>query len=175
MLVVGARPVADAGIEGELLELRAAAVVEDVDVKLFRGPIHVERAQRGITHHVERLVIGGNEHVDVRPFVCIVGQRDGSAAQRPDGLKVAQEEDDKGIDLSQQQARDEKGVEGSGVAGRILKETHDLRDAPISVAEGAEHRHHHEGERDEVRVGAARHGQGHQQGSTVPGPPVAAR
>ena len=46
------------------------------------------------------------------------------------------------------------------MAGRVLEEAHDLRDAPISVAEGTEHGQHHEGERDEVGVGAARHSQG---------------
>ncbi len=163
VLVVGARPVADAGIEGELLKFRAAAVVEDVDVELVGGPIHVERAQRGVTHHVERLVVGGNEHVDVRPFLRIVGQSDGSAAQRPDGLEVTQEQDDECVDFSTQKAKDEKGVEGAGVACRILEEANDLVDAPISVAESTVHRQHHEGEGDEIGIRTARHGQGHEE------------
>src|SRR5208283_5361267 len=112
----------DAGIEGELLKFRATAVVEDVDVEFLGGPVHVERAQRGVTHHIERLVVGGNEHVDVRPFLRIVGQGDGSAAQRPDGLEISQEENDKRVGFSTEQAKDEKGVECAGMAGGILEE-----------------------------------------------------
>ena len=150
VLVVRARAVANAGIAGELLELRPAAVVEEIDVELCGGPIHVESTQRGVTHHVERLVVCGNEHIDVRPFFGIVGQRDGSAAQRPDGLKVAEKKNDKCVGFGAQKTNDEKGVDGSGVTGRVLKEPHHLCDAPISIAEGTEHGQHHERERDEV-------------------------
>ncbi len=102
--VVRARAVADAGLKGELLELLAAAVVEDVDVQLVGGPIHVERAERGVADDIERLVVGGDEDVDVRPFFGSIGQRHGRAAQRPDGLKVAEKENDEGVDLGQQQS-----------------------------------------------------------------------
>jgi hypothetical protein len=49
------------------------------------------------------------------------------------------------------------------VIGGVAKETNDLLDAPVSVAKGAEHGQHHESERDEVGVGAARHGQSHEK------------
>ena len=83
VFVVGAGPVADAGLEGELLKLLAAAVVEDVDVQLVGRPIHVERAESGVTDHVERLVVGGNEHVDVAAI-----RRDSRAAQPERGARA---------------------------------------------------------------------------------------
>ena len=128
MLVVVAGLVADAGLEGELLKLLAAAVVENVDVHLVGRPVHIERAQRGVAHHVQRLVIGGNQHIDMRPFLGIVRQRHRRAAQRPDGLEVAQKEDEEGIDLGQDQAQDEERVQRAPVIGRILKEPHRLHE-----------------------------------------------
>ena len=73
--VVGAGLVSDAGFKSELLKLLATAVVQDVDMQLVGGPVHVECAERGIAHHFQRLVIGGNQDVDMRPFLWIIGQR----------------------------------------------------------------------------------------------------
>ncbi len=162
-LIVGPGPVADAGLEGELLKFLAAAVVEDVDVEFVGGPIHVERAEGGEADDVERLVEGGNEDVDVGPVLGILGQRHRSAAQRPDGLEVAEKENDECVCLGKKQAEDKKCVECAPVIGGVLKEANDLRDAPVSVAKGTEHGQHHEGESDEIGVRAARHDQRHEK------------
>ena len=156
MFVVAASLVAGSGFEGELLKLLAPAVVQNVDVYLVRGPVHVQRAQGGVAHQVQRLVIGRNQNVDVRPFLGRVGQRHGRPAQRPDGLKVSQKENEEGIDLGQKQAHDEECVQRAPMVGRVVKKPHGLRDAPESVAEGAEDRHHHQRKRNQIGVGTAR-------------------
>ena len=72
--VVRAGFVADPGLEGEALKLLAAAVVKNVDVQLVGRPVHVQCAQRRVAHHIERLVVGGDQNVDVRPFLGILRQ-----------------------------------------------------------------------------------------------------
>ncbi len=164
MKIVGADLVSDACLESEVGELFTPAVVEDVDVQLVCRPVNVQRAQRREAHHVERLVVGRNQNVDVRPVAFIVGQCYGRAAQRPDGLEIAQEQNEERIGLGQDQAHDEEGIEHSPMIGRVLKEVDGGGNAPIAIAERAEQRHDHQGERDQVRVGTARHGKGNQQG-----------
>ncbi len=159
--VVRPGSVTDAGLEGELLELLAAAIVEDVDVQLVDRPIHIECAERGVAHYVEGLVKRGDEHVDVGPIGGIFRQRHRSPAQRPDGLKVPKKENDEGVGLGKQQTQNEKDVQRTPVVGGVVKKTCDLRDAPVSVTEGTEHGEHHEGNCDQVGVGTARHGQSH--------------
>ena len=173
--VVGARAVADAGLECKLLKFLAATVVEDVDVELVGGPIHVERAESGEADDVERLVESGNEHVNVGPVFRILGQRNGSTAQGPDGLEVAEKKNDKCVGLGEKQAEDEESVQRAPVIGGVAKEANDLIDAPVSVAKGTEHGQHHEGERDEIGIGAAREGQGHEKAEQSREPPAAAR
>ena len=90
ILVVGTGLVADASLKGELLKLWAVAVVEDVDVHLVGRPVHIERAQRGVAHHVQGFVIGGYYYINVGPFIRVVGQRHGRPAKRPHRLEVAQ-------------------------------------------------------------------------------------
>ena len=91
--VVAAGDVADAGFDGELAELFAVAVVEDVDVEFVGGPVDVEGGERGVADDAERLVVGGDEEVDFGPVLGIVRQGDGGAAQGPDGLQKAEIED----------------------------------------------------------------------------------
>ena len=162
--IVVACLVSNAGFEGKLAELLAASVIQNVDVQFVRGPVHVERAQRGVAHHLQRLVVGGNQDIDVRPFFFVVGKHYGRAPQRPDGLKVSQEEDDKGVGFGQEKAKNEECVDHAPVIGRIAEKLDGSRDAPVAIAEGAEHRHHHQRQRDQVRVRTARQRQGHQQG-----------
>ena len=151
MLVVVARHVADAGLFGELAELLALAVVEDVDVELVGGPVDVHRGERGVFHDAERLVVGGDEEIDRGPLVGIVGQRHRRAAQRPERLQIAEEEDDEGVGF---------GAEASSAmkkASRRLqtepgskKNLPVVRESPVPVAEGGEHGDQHQRQRDEV-------------------------
>ena len=162
-LIVGPGSVADAGLEGELLEFFSAAVVEDVDVEFVGGPIHVERAEGGEADDVKRLIDGGDEDVDIGPVLKILGQRHRSAAQRPDGLEVAEKENDECVCLGKKQAEDKKCVQYAPMIDGILKEANDLRDAPVSVSKGTEHGQHHEGESDEIGIRAPRQDQRREQ------------
>ena len=116
--------VADARLERKLLELLAPAVVQDVDVQLVRRPVDVQRAQRGVAHHIQRLVVRRNQYVDVRPFFFIVWQSHRRTAQRPDCLKIPEEQNEERVALGQDEAQDEKGVERSPMVGRIPKKLH---------------------------------------------------
>ena len=51
MGIVVTRHVADTRLFTERAELFALAVIEDVDVQLFGGPINVHRRQRGVAHN----------------------------------------------------------------------------------------------------------------------------
>ncbi len=73
MLVVVARHVADAGFLRQLAELFALAVVENVDVELVRGPVDVQRGKGGVANDAERLVVGRNYQVYMRPAIRIIG------------------------------------------------------------------------------------------------------
>ena len=86
VLVVVARHVADAGLFGERAELLALAIIQDVDVQLVRRPVDIHRRQRRVTHHAQRLVVGRDQQVDLRPLVRIFRQRHRRAAQRPQRL-----------------------------------------------------------------------------------------
>ncbi len=132
-------------------------------MQLVRRPVNVQGAQRRVTHHVQGLIIGGNQDIDVRPFIRIVRQCYGRASQRPDGLKITQKEDEECVTLSEDQADNEERIEHSPMVGRILKELDCPRNAPISIAKSTEQRHDHQRQGDQVRVGTARHRQGNQE------------
>ena len=153
--VIVARHVADAGFFSEVPELFAATVVEDVDVELADGPVDIHRGKGGVFDDVERLVVGGDEEVDDRPLRGIVGQRHRDAAQRPEGLKVAEEEDGAGVSFGGQQKTDEEGVETVPVGAGFDEKTGSGEESPESVAEGGEDRDQQQREGDEIRAGAA--------------------
>ena len=132
-------------------------------MELVGGPIHIERAESGEADNVERLVESGNEHVNVGPVFRILGQRNGSTAQGPQSLEVAEKKNDKCVGLGEKQAEDEESVQRAPVIGGVAKEANNLIDAPVSVAKGTEHGQHHESERNEIGIGAAREGQGHEK------------
>src|ERR1700733_12742168 len=113
MVVVVARHVADVGLFGELAELVTLAVVEDVDVELVGGTVDVHRGERGVFHYAEWLVVGGDEEIDCGPLGGAVGQGHGCAAERPEGLEIAEEERDKSVGLGEEEQRNEEGVEES--------------------------------------------------------------
>ncbi len=68
MKIVGANLVAHARFESEISELLASPVIQDVHVQFFGRPVDVQSAQCGIANNLERLVIGGNQNVDMRPL-----------------------------------------------------------------------------------------------------------
>ncbi len=143
VLVVVAGHVADAGLFSEGAELGALPVIKDVDVELVGGPVNVHGGERGVADDGERLVVGGDEEVDGGPGVGIVGEGDGGAAEGPEGLEVAEEEDDEGVALCEHEERDEEGVEGGPLGAGIEEEFDGGGDAPITVAEGREHGDEH--------------------------------
>ena len=100
----------------------------------------------------------------VAAFALIVVKRNRSAAQRPDGLKVAQEQNEERVGLGKYQAEDEERIERAPMVGRIAKELHRPRNTPISVPEGTEHRHDHQREGNEIGIRTPRYRQCHQQG-----------
>ena len=95
---------------GEFGERLAAAVVQQIDVELVPRPVEIERRQHGRRHHVQRFVVGGDEDIDGRPLLVVLGQFANVAAQRPDGLEIAEVEHGPGVDLRQQQAGGEEIV-----------------------------------------------------------------
>ena len=114
VLVVGTGDVSDAVVGGELAELVAAAVVEDVDVETVGRIVHVERGHDGGFDDVERLIVGGDEDVDGRPFGGVLRQRNRFPAERLEALEVAQGEDQRGVGLRAQQKSDEDKIDRDG-------------------------------------------------------------
>ena len=121
VLVVVPDLVADAGLEGELRELLAAAVIQDVDVQFVRRPVHVQRGQCGVPDHLQRFVVGRNKNVDVRPLILVARKRKREPLQRTDGLHVAEQQDQERIDLGaeEQEYKDEvQRRHGARIASR---------------------------------------------------------
>ncbi len=164
VFVIVARHVADAGLFGEGAELGTFAVVEDVDVELVGGPVDVHGGEGGVADDGQGLVIGGNEEVDGGPGVRVVGERDGGSAKGPEGLEVAEEEDDEGVGLRDDEQRDEEGVERRPSGTGVEEEFDGGGDAPVAVAEGGEHGDKHQRERDEIGARAAVHPDGDEDG-----------
>jgi len=69
----------------------------------------------------------------MRPACGIVRQPHRSAPQRPDGLVVAEKQNDERVALGQQQAQDENAAPAPPSDCGIAKELEYLRDAPVSV------------------------------------------
>ena len=155
VLIAVARHVADGGFFGELTKLFAPAVVEQVDVEPVGGPVDVHCCECGVLYDAERLVIGGDEEIDRGPLIDVVGQRDGGAAQRPEGLEVAEKENTEGIYLGEEQEADKESVEKAPGRSGVEKKLEGGGDSPIAVTEGGEHRGQHQSQRDEVGAGAA--------------------
>ena len=86
--VVGTDDVSDPRLGGEGAELRAAAVIQQVDAKLVGRPIESARGEHRDADHLERLVVGRDEDVHRRPAGDIAGQRDRFSRKRRDGLHV---------------------------------------------------------------------------------------
>ncbi len=101
--VVAAGDVVDPGLGGERAELRAPAVIEQVDAQLVRRPVQAQRRIHGVPHQRQFLVVGGDQHVHGRPVARIGRQRRRLALQRPRHLHVAQHQHQPRIGLGREQ------------------------------------------------------------------------
>ena len=155
VLVVVARHVADAGFFGKETELFAVSVVKEVDVEPVGGPVDVHGGEGCVLYEAERLVVGGDEEIDSGPLIDIVRQRDRSTTQRPECLEEAEKEYGEGVEFGEEEEADEEAVEKTPGRAGVEEEFEGSSQSPIAVAKGGEHRGQHQGQRDQVRAGAA--------------------
>ncbi|MDR6229266.1 hypothetical protein QE444_001623 [Pseudomonas sp. SORGH_AS199] len=104
MLVVLAHQVGDAGGRAEVAEVLATAVVEHVHPQLVAWPVDGLGRQDRQLHDAQGFVVGGDENVHGGPGGRISRQRDRGAAQRPDGLQIAEHQHRQGIEFGGHQS-----------------------------------------------------------------------
>ena len=137
VVVLFALDVANAHGFGEFAEGVAASVVEQVNLKLFRGPVEIERRKDGGLDDFERLVVGRDEDVDRGPDRAVGGERIGLAVQDPADLEVPENRHDEGVEFGREQKDREEEFGGRGGLQR-------RRAAPPEVAPRHHDRNHEE-------------------------------
>jgi hypothetical protein len=153
MVVFLARDVADPGGLGEFAERLAAAIVEDVDMQLLGRVIDIVGGEGGITNQRKRFIVGGDEHVDVRPEAFVIGQGKRLALQRRAGLHETHDHDEDGVGFGGEQDQHEEGIDGVAAVGLVGEELKDGVESPPAVAQRGGERDDHEGEGNDVRPG----------------------
>ena len=142
-----ARQVRDAHLPAECTELFPTPVIQDIDVHLVLGPVHLHGREHGGPDHVQWLVIGRDKHVDRGPFLRILRQRIRPAVQRPQHLEIPQDEHQHGVELGQNQTNGEEQVD---IGDARHSETNGFGHPPIEIPERGQQRDHHQADGDQV-------------------------
>ena len=148
--VVIARQVADADLGAEVAELLAAPVVQHVHLEFFARPVQAHGSEGRLLHHLQRFVVGGNEDVDRRPAGHVGGHGQRLALQRPGRLEVAEQQHHHGVQLGDDQAGAEEGVDKT-------LETGGFGHTPVDVAHGGGDREGDHGQRGQPAGHLAQH------------------
>src|ERR1017187_10954599 len=93
MLVLQPSNIAYARLLSESPKLLAGSVVKNVDMQFLGRIVDVIGCQRGITNQSEGLVIGGNQHIYMRPQGFVARHRNWLSPQGPHGLHVPEKHD----------------------------------------------------------------------------------
>ena len=116
--IAGLRPfvvrpddVATADLLGEVAEFLTPAVIEDPDLQPVAWPVHRHGGEHGGAHQFQRLVVGGDVDIHLRPQIRVGRQRHRLALQRIGGLDIGQGEQATGVKLGGDQARGEDALE----------------------------------------------------------------
>ena len=112
VLVFFALDIAGADFTGKVFKFLTTAVVQDINIEFFFGPVYGERCVHRRFHYVQRFVVSRNENIDTRPALLILRQRGGFTVKHPADLEVAEQHHDEGIGFSddQQPCKDHRGV-----------------------------------------------------------------
>ena len=150
MLIVRAGDVAATDFRGELPELLAASVIEDVHLEEFARIIEIHRRPDGITHHAKRLVVGGDENINRWPGARIFRHRRGLALQRAYGLEKSEQQHREGVQLRNEQDDHEHHVDRPRLRPALGTDSKGVRDPVEDVSRRTEDRHGRQAQRRQV-------------------------